>query len=93
MVDLGSHQIDIYNWFLQANPSSVIASGRTNFYDPKTHEWSDTVMVVYEYESAHGSTSAYYQIISSNRDGGYFEKFLGDQGTMIISEASIGVPS
>ena len=88
MVDLGSHQIDIYNWFLQAHPRSVIASGRTNFYDPKTHEWPDTVMVVYEYESAHGSTSAYYQTISSNRDGGYFEKFMGDQGTMIISEAS-----
>ncbi|MHC4322807.1 MAG: Gfo/Idh/MocA family protein [Planctomycetota bacterium] len=88
MVDLGSHQIDIYNWFLQANPKSVIASGRTNFYDPQTHEWPDTVMVVYEYESAHGSTSAYYQTISSNRDGGYFEKFMGDQGTMMISEVS-----
>ncbi|MBN2313552.1 MAG: Gfo/Idh/MocA family oxidoreductase [Sedimentisphaerales bacterium] len=88
IVDLGSHQIDIYNWFLQANPRSVIASGRMNVYDPQKHEWPDTVMVVYEYESAQGPTSAFYQIISGNRDGGYFEKFLGEQGIMVISEAS-----
>lgn len=88
VVDLGSHQIDIYNWFLQANPRSVIASGRTNVYDPQTHEWPDTVMVVYEYESSHGSTSAFYQVISGNRDGGYFEKFLGEQGIMVLSEDS-----
>ena len=28
IVDLGSHQIDIYNWFLGARPVSVLASGR-----------------------------------------------------------------
>ena len=27
IVDLGSHQIDIYNWFLGATPSHVMASG------------------------------------------------------------------
>ena len=27
IVDLGSHQIDIYSWFLGANPSGVMASG------------------------------------------------------------------
>jgi predicted dehydrogenase len=88
MVDLGSHQVDIYNWFLDAKPQSVIASGRTNYYDPETHQWPDTVMAIYEYETAQGSTSAYYQTISSNGSDGYFEKFMGDQGTLIISETS-----
>jgi len=88
IVDLGSHQIDIYNWFLGAHPRSVMASGRTNYYDKKTHEWYDTVMAVYEYETAQGPVSAYYQTISTNSSMGYFETFMGDQGTLVISEAS-----
>jgi predicted dehydrogenase len=88
VVDLGSHQIDVYNWFLDANPRNVIASGRTNYYDKKTHEWYDTVMVVYEYETKQGPVSAYYQTISANSSGGYFETFMGDEGTLLISEAA-----
>ena len=88
VVDLGSHQIDVFNWFLEANPSSVMASGRNNYYDDKAHEWYDTVMVVYEYEAAQGPVSAYYQILSSNRNDGYYEKFMGDKGTLVISEAA-----
>jgi predicted dehydrogenase len=38
IVDLGSHQIDIYTWFLGVNPSHVMASGGQLYYDPKTHE-------------------------------------------------------
>ena len=86
MVDLGSHQIDIYNWFLQANPKSVIASGRTNFYDQKTHEWYDTVMAIYEYEAAQGPVSAFYQTISTNSSNGYFENFMGIEGSLVITE-------
>ncbi len=88
IVDLGSHQIDIYSWFLQANPGTVMASGRTNYYDKDMHEWYDTVMAVYEYETAQGPVSAYYQTINANSSMGYFETFLGDQGTLVISEAS-----
>ncbi|HNY92656.1 MAG TPA: Gfo/Idh/MocA family oxidoreductase, partial [bacterium] len=31
IVDLGSHQIDIFSWFLGANPKSVQASGGTDY--------------------------------------------------------------
>ena len=86
IVDLGSHQIDIYNWFLQARPTSVIASGRTNFYSKKTHEWYDTVMAIYEYATDQGAVTAFYQTISSNSSQGYFESFLGHEGTLVISE-------
>jgi len=86
IVDLGSHQIDVYNWFLEANPKSVMASGRTNYYDKKTHEWYDTVMAVYEYETAQGPVTAFYQTISANSSNGYFESFMGTEGTLIITE-------
>ena len=88
VVDCGSHQIDVFNWFLGANPSSVMASGRTSYLDKKTHQWYETVMAVYEYETEQGPASAYYQILSSNRNDGYFEKFLGYRGTLLISEPS-----
>jgi predicted dehydrogenase len=86
IVDLGSHQIDIYDWFLDAHPQSVMASGRTNYYDKKTHEWYDTVMAVYEYQTSQGPVTAFYQTISTNSSNGYFETFMGTEGTLVISE-------
>ncbi len=86
IVDLGSHQIDIYNWFLGARPKSVLASGRTNYYDRGTHEWYDTVMTIYEYDTPQGPVSAYYQTISTNSGQGYFEMFMGHEGTLLLSE-------
>jgi predicted dehydrogenase len=88
IVDLGSHQIDIYSWFLGANPRSVIASGGTDYYDKKTHEWYDTVMAIYEYETKEGVVRAYYQTQTTNSAQGYFETFMGDQATLQISESA-----
>jgi len=89
IVDLGSHQIDIYNWFLGANPSHVIASGGLDYHDPKTHEWYDTVMAIYHYETKDGPVRAYYQTQTTNGSQGYFENFMGDQGTLLISESEL----
>ena len=86
IVDLGSHQIDIYTWFLGAHPKSVVASGRTNYYDKGTHEWYDTVMAIYEYETAQGPVTAFYQTISTNSSNGYFENFMGTEGSLVITE-------
>jgi predicted dehydrogenase len=88
VVDLGSHQIDVYNWFLGARPQSVLASGRTNYYDKKTHEWYDTVVAVYEYETPQGAVTASYQTLTANASEGYFEKFMGHKGTLAISQRS-----
>ena len=87
IVDLGSHQIDIYNWFLQSQPKGVVASGGTDYYDPATHEWYDTVMAIYDYETKAGRVRAYYQTQTTNGSQGYFENFMGDQGTLLISES------
>ena len=86
VVSLGSHQIDIYNWFLGTNPSSVMASGRTSYLDKKMHQWYDTMMAVYEYETDQGPICVYYQILSHNRSDGCFERFFGEQGTLELSE-------
>jgi len=87
IVDLGSHQIDIYNWFLGTVPKSVVASGGTDYYDKKNHEWYDNVMAVYTYDTPKGVVRAYYQTITTNSCQGYYETFMGDQGTLVISEA------
>ena len=92
IVDLGSHQIDIYNWFLGTNPSYVLASGGLDYHDPKTHEWYDTVMAVYEYETEAGTVRAYYQTQTTNGSQGYFENFMGDQGTLVVSESELNYP-
>jgi predicted dehydrogenase len=89
IVDLGSHQIDIYNWYLGANPSHVMASGGLLYHDPKTHEWYDTVMVVYDYDTPLGPAKAYYQTQTTNGSQGYYETFMGDQGTLLISESEV----
>ena len=92
IVDLGSHQIDIYNWFLGTHPAHVMASGGLDYHDAKTHEWYDTVMAIYEYETAQGPVRAYYQTQTTNGSQGYFETFMGDQGTLVISESEANYP-
>jgi len=84
IVDLGSHQIDIYSWFLGANPKSVVASGGTDYW--KDHQWYDSVMAIYEYETKDGTVRALYQTGTTNSCQGYFESFMGDEATLLISE-------
>jgi len=88
IVDLGSHQIDIYAWFLGVNPYSVMASGGTDYYDKKTHEWYDTVLATFKFKTEHGIVRAFYQTITTNSNQGYFETFMGDQGALTISESA-----
>ena len=71
------------------NPSHVMASGGLLYHDPKTHEWYDTVMAVYDYETPQGPVKAYYQTQTTNGSQGYFENFMGDQGTLLISESEV----
>jgi len=88
IVDLGSHQLDIYNWFLESPPSTVMASGGTDYYDPATHEWYDNVETILTYDTKYGTVRAYYQTITTNSYEGYYESFMGDQGALVISESA-----
>jgi hypothetical protein len=46
-------------------------------------------MVVYDYDTAAGPVKAYYQTQTTNGSLGYFENFMGDQGTLLISESEL----
>ncbi|MBW8001322.1 MAG: gfo/Idh/MocA family oxidoreductase [Planctomycetes bacterium] len=86
IVDLGSHQLDIFSWFLNANPKSVIASGGKDYWTGR--DWYDSVMTIFEYQTKQGTVRAFYQTITTNSNNGYYETFMGDEGTLVISEAS-----
>ena len=85
--DLGAHQIDIFNWFFGDTPRSVLGSGGIDYY--KTHEWFDNAMVIYEFPQTDGSVArAFYQVqTTTSAGGGYFEMFMGDEGTIKMSES------
>jgi predicted dehydrogenase len=83
--DLGAHQIDVFNWFLGANPGSVLAGGGADFYT--THEWYDNVMTIYEFPTAAGMVRAFYQVLTTtSAGGGYTEYFMGTEGALKMSE-------
>ncbi len=83
--DLGAHQIDIFNWFLGTGPKSVMASGGSDYYPSR--EWYDNVMAIFEYDTSEGPVRAFYQVLTTtSAGGGYFEQFMGDEGSVKISE-------
>lgn len=88
--DLGAHQIDMFNWFFESAPVSVMATGGVDYYDgldgrPKL-ELPDNVMAMYEFKTADGLMRAYYQVMTTSSSQGYFEKLMGVNGTAVISE-------
>ena len=86
IADLGSHQIDIFGWFLGCTPRSVLASGGIDYY--KNAEWYDNVMAIYEYDTPAGVVRAFYQVLSTTSSRSYYEVFMGVDGTLQISEDS-----
>jgi len=84
IVDLGSHQIDIFSWVFKAMPKSVMAGGGIDYY--KQHEWYDNVMAIYEYDTPQGVSRAMYQVLTTTSNGGFYENFMGTDGTLVISE-------
>ncbi len=84
MVDLGSHQIDLFGWVYGSNPRSVAASGGRDYY--KDWEWYDNVMAIYEFDTPEGPGRALYQVQTTTQHGGFYETFMGDNGSLVLSE-------
>ena len=84
IVDLGSHQIDLFEWIWGVNPSSVIASGGIDYYPH--HEWYDNVLCIYEYETPEGMARAFYETLTTTGHRGFSEAFRGENGTIEIAE-------
>jgi len=87
LADLGSHQIDIFNWFLKASPRSVLASAGLDFYNEQPgRDWFDNMMTIYEYPTAAGLVRGFYQVLNTTSVGGFYEQFMGNEGALVISD-------
>ncbi len=84
MVDLGSHQIDLFSWVFGSNPRSVQASGGLDYY--KNWQWYDNVMAIYEFAAPAGAARAFYQVQTTTAHGGFYETFMGENGSLVLSE-------
>ena len=81
MAELGSHQLQVVNWFTGSRPTAVYGSGGTyRFKDGR--EVPDHVYVTYDYPEGLTFT---YSSIQSNRLDHYYEQFMGTEGTIILS--------
>ena len=88
IADLGSHQIDIFDWFLDSHPHAIAAMGGADYFADR--EWYEDVMVLYDYlteqQNGKGSARAFYQVLNTSSYGHYYERFSGDGGSVTISE-------
>ena len=85
--DLGAHQIDIFNWYLGTVPKSVFATGGNSYFRQREH--FDNVMALFDYDTPQGQVRAFYQVLTTtSAGGGYYETFMGTEGTIKISENS-----
>ncbi|MCY2950905.1 MAG: Gfo/Idh/MocA family oxidoreductase [Planctomycetota bacterium] len=83
--DLGIHQIDVSNWFLNATPRSIFASASLDYYKGREHP--DNLFSILEYDTPIGLVRASYQILTTTSAGaGPSEHFMGPQGSIRISE-------
>ena len=81
MAELASHQIDVANWAIGAEPKSVIASGGIDYWKDG-REVCDNVHAVYEYP---GGQKLIWTGVMSNAHFEFSEQIMGDQGTLIIT--------
>ncbi|HEU4754756.1 MAG TPA: Gfo/Idh/MocA family oxidoreductase [Armatimonadota bacterium] len=83
MAELGSHQIDVTNWFMGMHPISVVGIGGLDTYKDGRNIY-DNVQCIFEYPNGLKLT---YQSIQTNAFDDYTEQFMGRKGTLITSEA------
>ena len=61
-----------------------MAGGGVDFYTH--HEWYDNVMAIFEYHSDEGVGRGFCQVQTTTSNGGFYENFMGEDGTLVISE-------
>ena len=82
MSELGTHQIHAVNWFLGTAPIAVTGMGGIDYWKDG-REVFDNVEVIFEYP---GGIKLNYTSLTTNQYDGYYEQFMGKDGTLIISE-------
>jgi predicted dehydrogenase len=81
MAELASHQIDVANWAIGAEPASVVGTGGIDYWKDG-RETCDNVQVIFEYP---GGQKLVFTSILSNGHYGFQEQIMGDQGTLEIT--------
>jgi len=81
MAELGSHQLHVANWFLEASPISVMGMGGIDYWKDG-REVYDNVSVVFEYPDG---VKVYFQSLTTNQHDGCYEQFMGDKGTIVVT--------
>ncbi|MGE0103792.1 MAG: Gfo/Idh/MocA family protein [Blastocatellales bacterium] len=91
MAELGSHQLDVVNWFLGSHPKRVIASGGIEYFRDG-REVYDNISCLYEYELKSSRGTAYtvrvnYTSICNNAYEGAAELIMGTRGSLYLTSS------
>ena len=91
MAELGSHQMDVVNWFLGAHPKRVFASGGIEYFRDG-REVCDNISCLYEYELRAANGTPYtvrvsYTSICNNAYEGAAELIMGTKGSLYLTSA------
>ncbi len=83
--DLGAHQIDIFNWFLEAQPKRVFATGGKAYFKDREH--FDNVLCLFDWDTKYGEVRGFYQVLTTTSSGGgFWENFMGTKATIKTAE-------
>jgi predicted dehydrogenase len=91
MAELGSHQMDVVNWFLGGRPKRVFASGGIDYYRDG-REVFDNISCLYEYEITPPNQKPYtvrvnYTSLCNNAYEGASELIMGTKGSLYLTSA------
>lgn len=86
IAELGTHQIHVANWYLGEAPKAVVGIGGIDYWKDG-REVFDNIMVIYEYPSG---VKLNYTSLTTNQYDGFYEQFMGKDGTLIVSQETGG---
>lgn len=91
MAELGSHQMDVANWFLGTHPKRVFAAGGIEYFRDG-REVYDNISCLYEYELKDAKGQSYtvranYTSLCNNAYEGAAELILGTKGSLYLTSA------
>lgn len=81
MCELGTHQIHVVNWFLNSAPTAVVGMGGIDYWKDGRTVY-DNVEVIFEYPNG---VKLNYTSLTTNQYDGFYEQFMGKDGTLITS--------
>lgn len=91
MAELGSHQMDVANWFFETHPQRVLATGGIEFFRDG-REVCDNISCLYEYRLKDTRGNPYtvrasYTSLCNNAYEGASELILGTRGSLYLTSS------